>query len=46
MGIARVDTRVKGGIGVMLDDLLAALYTIILMLGLFQLSAHFGWYRS
>jgi len=41
-----VDTQVKGGFGVMLDDLLAALYTIIVSLGLFQLSVHFGWYLS
>ena len=46
MGIAQVDTQVKGGFGVMLDDLLAALYTIIVSLGLFQLSVHFGWYLS
>lgn len=41
--VSLADRRIKGGLGVMLDDILAALYALLTLGALGHLASHMGW---
>jgi phosphatidylglycerophosphatase A len=40
--VRRADRRVKGGLGIMLDDLLAAIYAVLVLLVLLAIGGAYG----